>query len=62
MVVVNGVAEDYQQSGGRGDNNGDGLAYVLDIYPLRSYYFGSKEALALKNESIAEMLQRFKAK
>lgn len=61
VVVVNGGAEDHQQSGGRGDNNGDGVAYVLDIYPLSSYYFSSKEALALKTESVAEMLQRLKA-
>ncbi|XP_059284090.1 pre-mRNA cleavage factor Im 25 kDa subunit 1 [Lycium ferocissimum] len=35
-------------------------ANVLDIYPLSYYYFGSKEALHFKEETLAERIQRLK--
>ncbi|KAG6599518.1 Pre-mRNA cleavage factor Im 25 kDa subunit 1, partial [Cucurbita argyrosperma subsp. sororia] len=30
----------------------------IDIYPLRNYFFGSKEALLFKNEALADRVQR----
>lgn len=35
---------------------------VLDIYPLSCYYFGSKEATPLKNETLYDRVLRMKAK
>lgn len=35
---------------------------VIDIYPLSSYYFGSKEALHFKEETLADRTQRMKSK
>ncbi|KAL8498035.1 hypothetical protein ACS0TY_021392 [Phlomoides rotata] len=34
---------------------------VLDIYPLSCYYFGSKESVALKSETVADRVLRMKA-
>ncbi|KAJ4952961.1 hypothetical protein NE237_029793 [Protea cynaroides] len=34
--------------------------YILDIYPLSCYYFGSKEAIADKAETLADRIQRLK--
>lgn len=34
---------------------------VVDIYPLSGYYFGSKEALSFKDETIADRVQRMKS-
>ncbi|XP_073043960.1 pre-mRNA cleavage factor Im 25 kDa subunit 1-like isoform X1 [Primulina eburnea] len=33
----------------------------LDIYPLSCYYFGSREAVSLRNETVAERVLRMKA-
>lgn len=35
---------------------------VLDIYPLNHYYFGSKEALRFKEETLADRVLRMKLK
>lgn len=35
---------------------------VIDIYPLSCYYFGSKEALPFKDETLADRIQRMKSK
>lgn len=46
------------------DNGGGGggdQSRVLDIYPLSSYYFGSKDALAFKDETLADRIQRMKS-
>ncbi|KAK4483675.1 hypothetical protein RD792_010876 [Penstemon davidsonii] len=45
--------------------NGDShhnYSNVLDIYPLGCYYFGSTDAVALKNETLADRALRMKAK
>ncbi|KAI3443601.1 hypothetical protein Pfo_000266 [Paulownia fortunei] len=34
---------------------------VLDIYPLSCYYFGSREAISWRNETVAERILRMKA-
>ncbi|KDP33872.1 hypothetical protein JCGZ_07443 [Jatropha curcas] len=34
---------------------------VLDIYPLSSYYFGAKDPLSFKNETLADRVQRMKS-
>ncbi|XP_021805048.1 pre-mRNA cleavage factor Im 25 kDa subunit 1 [Prunus avium] len=47
-------------SNGLDDDNGD-QSRILDIYPLSSYYFSSKEALPIKDESVADRLQRMKS-
>ncbi|CAN4126080.1 unnamed protein product [Withania somnifera] len=41
---------------------GDGIdsSNVLDIYPLNHYYFGSKEALRSKEETLDHRIQRLK--
>ncbi|CAL5437967.1 unnamed protein product [Camellia sinensis] len=35
--------------------------HVLDIYPLSCYYFGSKEALPFKDETLSDRIHRFKS-
>lgn len=35
---------------------------AIDIYPLRNYFFGSKEALLFKNEALADRVQRMNSK
>ncbi|XP_024017120.1 pre-mRNA cleavage factor Im 25 kDa subunit 1 [Morus notabilis] len=42
-------------------NQNQTSSLVLDIYPLSSYYFGSKEALPLKDENLADRLLRMKS-
>lgn len=34
----------------------------IDIYPLSNYFFGSKEALLFKDETLADRVQRMKSK
>ncbi|CAI0387409.1 unnamed protein product, partial [Linum tenue] len=48
---------------GRGDDGGGDQATspVVDIYPLSSYYFGSKDALPFKDETLADRLYRMKS-
>ncbi|CAI0387776.1 unnamed protein product [Linum tenue] len=47
---------------GRGDDGGDqATSPVVDIYPLSSYYFGSKDALPFKDETLADRLYRMKS-
>ncbi|XP_021746072.1 pre-mRNA cleavage factor Im 25 kDa subunit 1-like [Chenopodium quinoa] len=54
VVLANG-ADDNPQEGER-------LAdYVVDVYPLNRYYFGSKDALSTKDETIADSLLRLKS-
>lgn len=36
--------------------------YVLDIYPLNHYYFGSKDAVPFKEETLADRVSRMKLK
>ena len=35
---------------------------VIDIYPLSNYYFGSKEAIPFKDETLADRVLRMKSK
>ncbi|OWM77279.1 pre-mRNA cleavage factor Im 25 kDa subunit 1 [Punica granatum] len=42
--------------GGRSDRGS-----VLDIYPLSGYYFGSKEAISFRDETIADRVLRMKS-
>ncbi|XP_062148652.1 pre-mRNA cleavage factor Im 25 kDa subunit 1 [Alnus glutinosa] len=44
------------ESGGSDQSHG-----VIDIYPLSYYYFGSKEALPFKDETLADRIQRMKS-
>ncbi|XP_043705904.1 pre-mRNA cleavage factor Im 25 kDa subunit 1 [Telopea speciosissima] len=41
-------------------NNNINGSYVLDIYPLSGYHFGSKEAIPNKDETLADRIQRLK--
>ncbi|KAB1209371.1 Cleavage and polyadenylation specificity factor subunit 5 [Morella rubra] len=41
-------------------NGSDQSNDVIDIYPLSSYYFGSKEASPFKDETLADRIQRMK--
>ncbi|KAJ7955930.1 Pre-mRNA cleavage factor Im subunit like [Quillaja saponaria] len=43
------------------ENGSDDQSTVLDIYPLSSYYFGSKEAIPFKEETLADRTQRMKS-
>ncbi|KAL2533279.1 Pre-mRNA cleavage factor Im 25 kDa subunit 1 [Abeliophyllum distichum] len=56
QTTVSSVAE----NGGRYHNNRS-ESEVLDIYPLSCYYFGSKEAIPLKNETLYDRVLRMKA-
>lgn len=42
--------------------SGSDHSRVVDIYPLCGYYFGSKEAVSLRNETIADRVLRMKSK
>ncbi|PON84455.1 Cleavage/polyadenylation specificity factor subunit [Trema orientale] len=56
---------------GNGNGNGNGRessregseteSLVIDIYPLSSYYFGSKEAIPFKDETLADRVRRMKS-
>lgn len=35
---------------------------VVDLYPLSSYYFGSREAVRVKDEMITDRVARLKSK
>ena len=37
-------------------------ATVIDIYSLSNYYFGSKEVIPFKDETLADRVQRMKSK
>eukprot|EP00262_Sarcandra_glabra_P017831 TRINITY_DN6229_c0_g2_i1.p1 TRINITY_DN6229_c0_g2~~TRINITY_DN6229_c0_g2_i1.p1 ORF type:complete len:202 (+),score=23.82 TRINITY_DN6229_c0_g2_i1:109-714(+) len=39
----------------------DSVTNVVDIYPLSNYYFGSKEAIPDKDETLADRIQRMKS-
>ena len=43
-------------------SSGDSSNHVLDIYPLSCYYFGSKDPLLLKDETLADRILRMKSK
>lgn len=43
------------------DNNNH-QSTVIEIYPLGSYYFGSKDPIAFRDETIADRVQRMKSK
>ncbi|KAJ0985507.1 hypothetical protein J5N97_003863 [Dioscorea zingiberensis] len=43
------------------ENGGVGDGEVVDVYPLNRYYFGSKEAIADKDDSLADRIQRLKS-
>lgn len=43
-------------------NGSDRNGYVVDIYPLSSYYFGSKEAIPFKDETLYNRVLRMKSK
>ncbi|KAH7572101.1 hypothetical protein ACOSP7_015117 [Xanthoceras sorbifolium] len=42
------------------ENSSDQRSYVVDIYPLSSYYFGSKDAIPFKDETLADRVLRMK--
>ncbi|PSS36416.1 Pre-mRNA cleavage factor Im subunit like [Actinidia chinensis var. chinensis] len=45
-----------------GDISGsNSRSHVLDVYPLNCYYFGSKQALSLNDETIADRVDRMKS-
>lgn len=44
------------------DGSSDDRSLEFDIYPLNGYYFGSKDAIPFKNETLAERVQRMKSK
>ncbi|XP_057537761.1 pre-mRNA cleavage factor Im 25 kDa subunit 1 [Amaranthus tricolor] len=52
VVLANG-GDDHQQQ--------TAINYVLNIYPLSGYYFGSKDALLLKDETGTDSLLRLKS-
>lgn len=57
-LEVNGAnGRDYSRS----EENQNQRSLVLDIYPLSSYYFGSKEAIPSKDETLADRLLRLKS-
>ncbi|WCJ42731.1 Cleavage and polyadenylation specificity factor subunit 5 [Euphorbia peplus] len=49
----------------RNDNNSSSMDnegnFVIDIYPLSSYYFGSKDALPFRDETLADRVRRIKS-
>ncbi|XP_050365189.1 pre-mRNA cleavage factor Im 25 kDa subunit 1 [Argentina anserina] len=53
-----GVSVCVSDSNGVDHNQNDDQSRQLDIYPLSCYYFGSKEAIPLKDETLADRVQR----
>jgi cleavage and polyadenylation specificity factor subunit 5 len=45
-----------------GNNDGQSNPSVIDIFTLSNYYFGSKEAIPFKEETLADRVQRLKSK
>ncbi|XP_052200602.1 pre-mRNA cleavage factor Im 25 kDa subunit 1 isoform X2 [Diospyros lotus] len=43
------------------DNSGDYRGDTLEIYPLSCYYFGSKPAVPVRDETLADRLHRLKS-
>jgi hypothetical protein len=43
-------------------NNNDDEKVEVNIYPLNSYYFGSKDSIPFKDHSLHHRLQRIKSK
>jgi hypothetical protein len=43
-------------------NNNDEEKVEVNIYPLNSYYFGSKDSIPFKDHSLHHRLQRIKSK
>ncbi|KAL5572424.1 hypothetical protein UlMin_022021 [Ulmus minor] len=57
-----GEVQEFAANGNGRENSSDqNRSFVLDIYPLSSYYFGSKEALPFKDETLADRVQRMKS-
>ncbi|KAJ0089742.1 pre-mRNA cleavage factor Im 25 kDa subunit 1 [Pistacia vera] len=52
-VVANGDSHETE--------NTSDQSYVLDIYPLSSYYFGSKEPIPFKDQTLDDRIQRMKS-
>lgn len=48
--------------GENGIRDDDDEKVEVNIYPLNSYYFGSKDAIPSKDHSLDDRLQRFKSK
>lgn len=48
------------QSSGNSDDQSHST--VIDIYSLSNYYFGSKEVIPFKDETLADRVQRMKSK
>lgn len=44
------------------DESNDDQSLEFDIYPLSGYYFGSKDAIPFKDETLADRVQRMKSK
>uniref|UniRef100_A0A2N9HFV2 Pre-mRNA cleavage factor Im 25 kDa subunit n=1 Tax=Fagus sylvatica TaxID=28930 RepID=A0A2N9HFV2_FAGSY len=44
-----------------GNNDGQSNPSVIDIFTLSNYYFGSKEAIPFKEETLADRVQRLKS-
>ncbi|KAI4344551.1 hypothetical protein L6164_011765 [Bauhinia variegata] len=42
------------------NGSSDDQSNELDIYPLSNYYFGSKDAIAFKDDTLADRVQRMK--
>ncbi|KAI4335259.1 hypothetical protein L6164_013923 [Bauhinia variegata] len=51
-----GASVCHNQNGSSVDQN-----HELDVYPLSSYYFGSKDAIPFKNDTSADRVQRMKS-
>ncbi|PPR90528.1 hypothetical protein GOBAR_AA30147 [Gossypium barbadense] len=43
------------------DSSSDNHSKRVDIYPLSCYYFGSKEAIVFKDETLSDRINRMKS-
>lgn len=60
-VIVNDHNRQIENNGGSDDDDDD-QSLELEIYPLSCYYFGAKDAIPFKHNTLPDHLHRMKSK
>lgn len=62
VLLTNSNKHNEHPEQGSSSSSNNFANYVMDIYPLSRYYFGSKDTLSSKDETLSESRLRFKSK